>query len=419
MIVDPSLVDKAYEFIRHVCETFGPRFSCSDSEKNANLWIKDKFSEICDKVHREEFDTHPDKSPHGALKITGFLIGISWLFIPTAFPFPILSIALVVVGLIVLYSEFLQGYGWFSFLFKKGRSSNVYGVIKPRGEIKFRVMIEGHVDSAKQMRMMVYESVPLKRFLLGLLFILYTFVFAIVKLFLPSSAFPRFFMFQLAPADLIYFIPWLVLFPCFLFVIWGLVGNEVVQGAADNLSGISCAYAVGSYLSENRPQNVEVIIGSMGSEENGSKGAAHFVKSHPDLLENTYVYVIDNAGAGNVFHITERDRMHGISSSTEVTSRMLQAAARYKEDNPESANFKLKVGLLGSGDSAPYIKAGFHAAQIVGKQEISKKGKQIAKPPNWHTTRDTWEKISKKMLRDSIGVAIEFIKMVDGEHAPK
>jgi hypothetical protein len=417
-----SHTDYAYNIIKDISEKFGPRYSSSEAEKNANLWIKEEFSKYCDETHLEEFQTNPNLYPQGIFKVTGFFAGIAFIFMPLIFPFPILSAIFIALGLFILFSELMFMKRWIKFLFKKGISSNVYGIIRPTGEVKYRVLFEGHMDSAKQMRIAEREGdAPVKIFILGFIYLFYTLAFSIIKFIiqlLMGNAIPelyRYGIIQLTIIDLFYFVPWLVLYPCFLYLLRGFTGNTVVPGAADNLSGVAVTAVIGKYLSENRPKNVEIIIASMGSEEIGDRGAKYFVENHGDLLENCYSFIIDDAGAGNKLYFIEKDFMHRTTYSPEVITRMEQAAELYKKEKPDAATYGKRKIPLGSSDACMYIKGGYKASFMVGVQESESGNKKISKPPHWHSVRDTWQNISKKMLKSSIGIALKFVEIVDKE----
>ena len=429
MKADDSYTEYAYDLIKYICEEFGPRYSSSEAEKKANLWLKDEFSKFCDETHIEEFETNPELYPQGIFKITGFFAAIAFIFLPLMFPFPILSAIFIFIGLFVLFSELFYMKRWIKFLFKKGISSNVFGIIKPLGEVKFRIIFEGHTDSAKQMRIAEYEKIPLKRFITGIMYLPFTIIMSFVKFFAqlswetqlpwePSLMQFEYGLFQWTIIDWIYFLPWLILFPCFIFLIRGLTGDVVVPGAADNLSGVAVTAALGKYLSqdENRPKNIEIVIASMGSEEIGDRGAKYFVEQHGDLLRNSFAYVIDDAGTGNKFYIIEKDFMHRTTYSPEVIKRMEKAYEIYKKENPEVAPLGKRKIPLGSSDACMYIKGGFKSSFIIGVQESESDSKKISKPPHWHSTRDTWQNISKKMLKDGIGIALKFVELLDEEY---
>ncbi|MFX1449945.1 MAG: M28 family metallopeptidase [Promethearchaeota archaeon] len=428
MKVDDSYIEYAYNLIKYICEEFGPRYSSSEAEKKANLWIKNEFSKFCDETYIEEFETHPELYPQGIFKLTGLFAAIAFIFMPFIFPFPILSAILIFIGLFILFSELFYMKRWIKFLFKKGVSSNVFGIIKPLEEVKFRIIFEGHIDSAKQMRIAEYEKLPLKRFIIGILYLPFTIIMAFVKFFALLSLNRNFWdtgiiqfeygLFQWTIIDWIYFLAWFILYPCFIFLIRGLTGDIVIPGASDNLSGLAVTAAVGKYISQDqhRPKNVEIIIASMGSEEIGDRGAKYFVEHHGDLLKKSYAYVIDDVGTGNKFYIIEKDFMHRATYSQEVINRMEKAHKTYKKETPNANPIGKRKIPLGSSDACMYIKGGYKASFIIGVQELESDNKKISKPPNWHSTRDTWQNISKKMLQDGIGIALKFIELVDKEY---
>lgn len=430
MKVDAALVDYAAGYIKDVIEKFGPRYSCSKAERDANTWTKEEvLSKFCDETHFEEFQTEPELYPQGLVKVCGVLVSLSLVFMPMGFGLTIIGPALVILGLLVFYTELFLLKRWISFLFKKGTSSNAWGVVKPSGEVKFRVVLEGHVDSAKQMHMAEKEQMTFTPLILGFLFMFFTIVMGIVK-----------FIGVLSPVDFIgiqgtwgpftwsmlewfYWIPAAILYPCFVYLVWGFTGGQVVPGASDNLSGIAVAAAVGKHFSEtaNKLKHVELIVGSMGSEECGDRGARDFVARHGDLLRNAYAYCIEEASGGSAFQIVDKDfHTFGKPYSPEVIERMDRAAARHAKDNPDAYKVSHRVLPFGSSDACMYLNAGFKAGFMISvpaEEGAGSKKKGISKPANWHSMRDNWDRTNKHTLRDAIGMAIEFCKIVDEDQS--
>ncbi|MGV9173460.1 MAG: hypothetical protein ACOC35_12985, partial [Promethearchaeia archaeon] len=137
---EEPLADYAYDFIKEICQKFGPRYSSSPEERAANEWIKEEISQYSDEVNLEEFETNPNLYPQGVFKVTGLLAGISWIFMPFPFPFPLISGILIVLGLFVLVTELMMLKRWISPFFKKGVSSNIWARIKPTTKVKFRII---------------------------------------------------------------------------------------------------------------------------------------------------------------------------------------------------------------------------------------------------------------------------------------
>ncbi|MBD3187830.1 M28 family peptidase [Candidatus Bathyarchaeota archaeon] len=416
-----KLAGYAHGFIKDIIETFGPRYAGSEAEMKANKWIEDELAGFTDEVHLETYQVHPDLYPQGIIKMTGGCGLVAPIFMGFGVPWVIIAAACIFLGVFILFSELVMLKRWIKPFFKKATSSNVFGIINPSGKIKRTIVFEGHTDSAKQMRLAEYDKIPLKRFLLGVLYLPFIVVFSLLKfigLLVPGGPIDT-----IARAGPLYwtavdwiFLPLLpVLLYFFIFVIRGFMGDTVVPGASDNLSGSAVSAAVGKYFFEHRPRNVRLVIGSMGSEEIGDQGAKVFVARHGDLLENSYGYIIDDSGVGNKFHVIVEDKMHRAKYDPEVYERMLKAAERYRKEMPDAFPVEKKTIPLGSSDACMYVKAGYKASFIIGFHEVQGETEKLSKPPNWHSIRDTWQNIEKKMLRDGIGMAINFVEMVDEE----
>lgn len=417
---DESYTEDAYNLIKDVIVKFGPRHTCSEAERKANLWIKEKFAEICDETHFEEFQTEPDLYPQGVFKTAGLFGGLAIFFMMFGFPFSIIPAILVIVGLVIVYLELFEMKRWIKPFFKKGISTNVFGRIKPKGEVKLRVVFEGHVDSAKQMKIAEKEQVSLTPLILGVLYLVFTIILSFVKFF---TYYPGSGNLPLATAGIIQWtvVDWIYypacgfLFPCFYILISGFIGNKVVPGASDNLSGVAIAYSIGKYVKENPLENVEVIIGSMGSEEIGDRGAKYFVEQHGDLLENAYAFIMDDVATGNMFNLIEKDFHVHTPYSPEVIKRIEKAYEMYKKEEPDVYPMGRRKIPFGSSDACMYLNAGYKAGWIVGALKIEGQTDKLSKPPTWHSMRDTWENVKKENLKYCIGIGLKFLEIVDEE----
>jgi len=414
MKTDESYSDYMFNFIDTICKKFGPRYSCSESEKNANIWIKEELDKFCDKTFIDEFETRPAMYPQGFIKVAGILGGISPLFMPLIFPFPIISLILVILGITVLYSELFLMKGWIGFLFKTKKSSNVFGIIKPTGEVKFRIIFEGHTDSAKEMNIASFK--PRNRQLVGIIglyFLFHTIIFSLWKFIAQifsglSIVILNWGIVSITVLDLIYFVPLVIIYPLFILLVKGFLGKTVVLGANDNLSATAVAVAIGKQLSVNRPKNVEVWIGSQGSEEVGDKGAKAFVEKYGKMgnLDNSYTVVLECCGAAEDMFLVEKD-MHRAVYDTEINNLLLQAHTNAKIENPDLLNVRTGSLKIGSCDACRYIHEGFKAAALMGMEHIKNRA------VNWHSVNDAPENIEKKILRDFLDISLKFVELVD------
>ena len=414
MKTDKNYSDYMFNFIDTICKKFGPRYSCSEAEKNANIWIKEELDKFCDETFIDEFETRPALYPQGFIKVAGLLGGISPLFMPLIFPFPIISLILVILGVTVLYSELFLMKEWIGFLFKTKKSTNVFGIIKPTGDVKFRIIFEGHTDSAKEMNIASYK-LRARQIIgrVGLYFLFHTIIFSLWKSIAQlvsgsSIVILNWGVVSITVLDLIYFIPVVMIYPFFILLLKGFLGKTVVLGANDNLSASAVAVAIGKYLSENRLKNVEVWIGSQGSEEVGDKGAKAFVEKYGKLgvLDNSYAVVLECCGAAEDMFLIEKD-MHRAVYNTEINNMLLQAHTEAKIENPDLLNIRTGSLKIGSCDACRYIHEGFKAAALMGMEHV--KNRAI----NWHSVNDAPENINKKVLRNFLDVSLKFIELVD------
>ncbi|MHA1689976.1 MAG: M28 family peptidase [Promethearchaeota archaeon] len=406
--------DYMFNIIDTICKQFGPRYSCSQAEREANEWIKKELDTFCDETHLDPFETYPGLYPQGLIKVTGFFAGISFIFMPLLFPFPILSMIFVLLGLFVLYTELILMKEWIKFLFKKETSSNVFGIIKPLKEPKFRIIFEGHTDSAKEMNIASYNY-KLRKFVsvLGIAYLVITIIFSLIKfisqLLLGNAiVIAKGSIFSWTMVDTYYFILFAITYPFFLLLLRGFLGKTIVLGANDNLSGSAVSLAIGKYLSENRPNNVEVWVCSQGSEEVGDKGARAFVQKYGKFLENAYSVVLECCGAAGAILIIHKD-MHKAIYSEKINEKLEQAYQQLKKKYPDLLPLKKGRLRIGACDAGRYIEEGYEAAALFGRE------KDRNKAVNWHSVLDNPENIDKNVLNQFFHICLEFVRIIDKE----
>lgn len=406
--------DYMFNFINTICQKFGPRYSCSDAEKEANIWIKGEFDKFCDETFIDEFETKPSLYPQGLIKVAGFLGGISPIFISFLFPMTIISLALIIIALVILYTELFLMKEWISFLFKKKKSTNVFGIIKPKEEVKFRIIFEGHTDSAKEMNIASYK--PRIRQLIGgigIYFLIHTIIFSIWKFIAQIISGSTIIILDWTIIswtliDTIYFTSLFFIYPFFILLLKGFLGKKIVLGANDNLSASAVVAAIGKILSKDRPRHLEVWIGSQGSEEVGDKGAKAFVEKYGKfgILNNAYALVLECCGAADRILLIESD-MHTKTYPKEIIEKVLIAYENVKKENPNILNLDIGSLKIGSCDACRYVHKGYKAIPIFGVE--SKKNKAV----NWHSVKDSPENINKSVLKDYLALSLKFVQLID------
>ena len=146
--------------IKRVCEQIGPRPAGYEGEEKAQDYVEKLMTPIADEVTREKFTLSP-KAFMSWVTIDGILALVAAVFGIVAFTvvvhflasaFHIASIVLCVVATVFLVGEFLLYKKVLDPFFKKKESSNVICKINATGEVKRRIIIGGHIDSAYEWR---------------------------------------------------------------------------------------------------------------------------------------------------------------------------------------------------------------------------------------------------------------------------
>ncbi|MFX0176262.1 MAG: M28 family peptidase [Candidatus Hodarchaeota archaeon] len=417
MEIDSSYSNYMYDFVDTICEKFGPRYSCSEAERKANEWIRGELDKFCDKTFIDEFYTRPAMYPQGLIKVAATFGVLSPIFIPFKFPIPFFSAIFIGLAVWVLYSELMLMKGWIWLFFKKKKSSNVFGIIYPSEQVKFRLIFEGHTDSAREMNIANYS--PKKRkciAIIGIYYLIHTFIFSIWKFMvsiLNSGIYfiYEYYLFSWTIVDLIYFFSLILIFPFFIWTLKGFLGKTVVLGANDNLSASAVAIALGKFLSQNRPKNIEVWVGSQGSEEVGDRGAEAFVEKYGSLgiLDDSYTVVLECCGAAEEMFLIEKD-MHRAIYDKEINHLLQKAHAKVKADNPNLVNMRSGSLKVGACDACRYIHKGYKASALMGMEHIKNKA------VNWHSLNDIPQNISKTTLKDFLVVCLKFVELVENNY---
>ncbi|MFX1449157.1 MAG: M28 family peptidase, partial [Promethearchaeota archaeon] len=277
---------------------------------------------------------------------------------------------------------------------------------------------EGHTDSAKEMNIASFK--PKWRKIVGIMgvyFLIHTIIFSIWKFIAQiilgiSIIIVNLNFISITVLDLIYFVPLVIFFLFFVLLLKGFLGKQVVLGANDNLSASAVAVAIGKYLSKNRPKNVEVWIGSQGSEEVGDKGAKAFVEKYGEMgiLDNSYTVVLECCGAAEDMFLIEKD-MHQAVYNTEVNNLLLKAHKKVKKESLNLLDIRTGSLKIGACDACRYIHKGFKAAALMGMEHVKNKA------VNWHSVKDTPETISKRTLQNFLEVSLKFIELVDKKYS--
>ena len=158
-----NAVDYSMNAITDICTNIGPRESGMPKEREAQEWIKNQIDTNgwADESAIEDFKV----SRHalvGFTKIIGvFLIIGALLQLLTLVGNPaltlavrIISLVLAVLSIVIVVLEFLFYVPFIDKFLPETTSCNVYAKYKPTGDVKRRIIINGHTDSAYEWTLM-------------------------------------------------------------------------------------------------------------------------------------------------------------------------------------------------------------------------------------------------------------------------
>ncbi len=399
-------VDYAMKSIRRVCEEIGPRESGMPAERKAQEQFKEDLLKNgwADSAEIEEY-TISRHALVGFTKIIGVLLIVGALLQllrlanneTVTLVANIITLVFAVFSLVTTLCEFLFYKEFLDRLLPRTTSCNVYAKYEPKGEVKRRIVINGHSDSAYEWTLMkIRQEVMVGVLVVDIICLLATIgimLYALIEGVMAS---------------------WIWIFAvCTVVPFIGLffVCNFKVlsPGANDNLTGVYCAIGTLKCLAESgiRFENTEVCALLTGSEEAGLRGAFDWAKRHKKDCEDveTYVLCFDTLTDYDYFTIYHRDMTGMVKNSPEVVALMDKGCA-----DPE-VNHPLPHGTVpfGSSDAAALSRNGVKAACIAGQNPKY--------APYYHNRRDIPDALQPKSFALGLDIALACVEAFDKEVA--
>ena len=385
------------EEIKNVIVNFGDRDPGSEGENKALDYMAGQLGEMCESVERDKFKV----APHAFFGWTYFVAVFMTLAVPIFFLSPVMVFVCILFSLVPMIFQFVLYAPFLDRLFDQRESGNVMGTYSCSGELKRRIVINGHSDA-------VYEwhwhyvggyKMFLSSIILVILGVAYMFAIALAACILDGPfGVPNSSVLWAGVAGVV-FIP-------FFLAFWRFADTRrVVPGANDNLTACYMAIAAIKALKDNdiRLENTEVVALITGSEEAGLRGATAFVKQHPDYAreENvetvflTYETLLELQYLG----IYDRDLNGTVKNDRAACDLYKKCAARHGMD--------LKFGSVfaGATDAAAFSKGGYRAASVAAMNpEVEK---------YYHTRLDNYDNLSPECLSKVFDITLEFIEEFD------
>lgn len=396
--------------VKKICKDVGPRGAGTESELKAQQWMADELKTTCDEVNIEPFSLHP-AAFMGWIQVTVFcaVAAAALLFLTHFMPqlaviFSAVAVALVVIALFFVVTEFLFYKETLDVFTPKKTSHNVVAVRKAAGETKRRIILSGHCDSAPEWRFTYWGGskllVPVVG--VGLVGILFTIVANVTAL-----------VFALRGVDAadskllwIFAIVNVCFVPVFLFCLLFYNPKRIVEGANDDLTGTLTAMAAPRFLQDHdiRFENTEVMVVCSGSEEAGLRGAKAFCKAHAaEIKAQTDVETVfvgfDTVRDFDFMTIYNKDMTGMVHNSEEVSKLIHEGAALEEFDVP------LKTIALGSTDAAAMTQGGIKASSFVAMDPSPAR--------YYHTRLDTHDNLDLKAIEAGVGICLQTVFLFD------
>ena len=390
--------DEAAQFmideITHICTKFEKRAPGSKGEQQACEYMADQLKELgCDTVYVDEYKENPG-SFFGWIYFT---ITCCFLALASYFFVPALSVVFIGIGLVLCVLQFGLYKKAVDKFFKEKIGHNAAGFKKPTGEVKRRIIFNGHPDAAWEWPFKYWFTYLGFDIHMIVCFIgaFYTLGISIARL---AGAFEPELAKKLGLIALVFVPFWFG-----LYFMWN--SKKVVDGANDNLSGCYIGIAILKALKDEgvELENTEIGVVLTGSEEAGLRGAKAWCEAHAHEFNDvpTFVYSYDTITQPEYMQANYRDLNATVKVDKDVSDLFVEAC--------EELNIKCGKGVVpplgGATDSAAFAQAGMRSTGITALNH--------ALPDFYHTRLDTPDALNKECLANCFAASVKVLEKFD------
>lgn len=404
-----SVIDKKKEAaeymvseITHICKDFEKRDPGSKGEQQACEYMADVLKNECgcERADVESFKENPG-SFFGWICFT---ITFVLAAVAISFFYPLVSIILIVVGLLIVFMQFGLYKKFIDRFFPEKTGHNVTAVKSCKGEVKRRIFFNGHPDAAWEW--------PVNYKLGGVGFEGHAVIcgigavyYLVISIMLVAKNGLEYVSFDADETLGLLRLIGLVFVPFLIGLYWMWNENRVVDGANDNLSGCYMGIAILKALKEEgiEFENTEVGVILTGSEEAGLRGAKAWCAAHKGEFDDvpTFIFSYDTIHDPKYLMTNYRDLNGTVKADKDVSDLFMEAA--------KELDISCKKGwvppLGGATDSAAFAQAGFRATGVTG---LNHKLEDY-----YHTRRDTYDNMNEQGLADCFAISVKALEMFD------
>lgn len=398
--------DKAAKYIvdeiTHIIKTCEKRAPGSKGEKQSCEYMADVLRNDCgcEDVKIESFQVAP-RSFYGWIyfTITFAIIGAILFFFA-----PIISIPLIAAGFVIVFVQFGIYKRMLDPLFKKATSHNVTAIKKCKGEVKRRIIYNGHPDATWEWPVnyalggVGFEGHAAIVIVAALVYLVLSILYVIkhgISFGLPDTS------------DILVKIGlWMLISLPFSIGLYFMVNyRRVVDGANDNLTGCYIGIAILKALKDEgiELENTEVGVILTGSEEIGLRGSKAWVEAHPDEFKDvpTFIYVYDTINDPKYLMANYRDLNGTVKSDKDCADLFYEAA--------QAVGVPCKKGWVppmgGAVDAAAFTQGGFRSAGVTGLNHKLER--------YYHTRLDTYTNMNEQGIANCYAASVKMLEMFD------
>ena len=388
--------------ITHICKDFEKRDPGSKGEQQACEYMADVLKNECG-CERADVESFKE-NPGSFFGWRYFTITFVLAAVAISFFYPLVSIILIVVGLLIVFMQFGLYKKFIDRFFPEKTGHNVTAVKSCKGEVKRRIFFNGHPDAAWEW--------PVNYKLGGVGFEGHAVIcgigavyYLVISIMLVAKNGLEYVSFDADETLGLLRLIGLVFVPFLIGLYWMWNENRVVDGANDNLSGCYMGIAILKALKEEgiEFENTEVGVILTGSEEAGLRGAKAWCAAHKGEFDDvpTFIFSYDTIHDPKYLMTNYRDLNGTVKADKDVSDLFMEAA--------KELDISCKKGwvppLGGATDSAAFAQAGFRATGVTG---LNHKLEDY-----YHTRRDTYDNMNEQGLADCFAISVKALEMFD------
>lgn len=406
-------VDYTVKEITNVIKKYGPRESGNEACFDAQKHLKKELDQFCDETHFEEYQMAPRAFLHftklvSVLVLAAIVISLALVFtnIISFFVAHCIVGICVAIGLFITAMEFLMYKQFMDGMYKKVTAHNLVATRKPRGEVKKRIVISGHIDAAYEWRPILYLKDKGMLLWMGLaigsaVISLIIAIICVIANFVDMGAFGDFMLNYSYYFNVITAVSMILLFTFVDF-------SRISPGANDNLTGTYAAVCALRMLDMAGVEfeNTEVVAMITDGEEAGLRGAKAFAKEHKDEYLNsgvdTAVLCVDTLTDLEYLNVYYKDMTGTVKNDKAFSELVKKSAADAGYDSAELANL-----FFGASDAAAFSQAGIKATCLAAMDP--------APADYYHNRRDSYDRLVPEAIETGYKTVLATIFNFDAQ----